>query len=126
MQQIPMIIELTVVKVGFGGNASHGRYFYSYQDDVILVRQPGTTMEFRLSQHTPKNFKIKSMISSDSSAQLIEIKRSSDDRAVNLVNKCLASELISLAIIVRDEEDQSLIVCDPQVLNEPDLPANAA
>lgn len=32
-----MLTELSISYVEFGGNAANGRYFYSYQTDVIQV-----------------------------------------------------------------------------------------
>jgi hypothetical protein len=117
-----IVVQLSVVNVQSGGNAGRGQYFYSFDQDVILVEKANTVMEFSLSADTPEQFSIRSVVSSDATEQLIDFKFSKDARTVTLLNTCKSPTLITLALLVWDKKSQRNVLCDPQVINSPERP----
>jgi hypothetical protein len=115
-----MLIELTVSYVEFGGNAANGRYFYSYQPDVIQVSQKDEKMTFSLSQATEDRFQIISLLTTDANHQFEPAVLRSDQRAIQVVNKNTHSQLTLVSVLVKDLKTGEHVSCDPQVLNVPD------
>lgn len=114
-------IEFTVAHVGFGGNAGHGRYFYSFSPDVVLVGKGQSPVEitYRLDKEVPKNFKITNVLSTDSKDQIGPPKIHKSGRHVSIVNQNTIPTLILFSVLVYDDKRKALFSCDPQVSNDP-------
>ena len=115
-----MLIELSVAHVEFGGNAANGRYFYSYQPDVIQVSQAEEKMTFSLSKATAERFRIISLLTTDANHQFEPAVLRNDQRAIQVVNKNTHNQLTLISVLVQDKITGEHVSCDPQVLNVPD------
>lgn len=126
----PIVTELTVANVKFGGNRSNGKYFFAFDNRTIQVRHraiapgPGTTLKFRLTDVTSKNFVVVGLISSDAQGNLdpsaVSIPAALNAREVAVVNTATTACIFNIGILVMDLDNNQLIVCDPQVLNTPE------
>jgi hypothetical protein len=115
-----MNIELTVAFVGFGGNIGKGEYFYSYNENVIMVTKADEELNFILSSETAKNFKISNLVTTDSNNQFESPVKQAGDRSIKVLDKNSNAQLTLVSVLVEDTERGVLISCDPQVLNVPD------
>ncbi len=115
-----MNIELTVAYVGFGGNIGKGEYFYSYNENVIMVKKPGTELNFELSTETNSRFSITGLVTTDSNGQFEKPSQKSGDRSIQVKDNNTNAQLTLVSVLVFDIDKQVTISCDPQVLNVPD------
>lgn len=115
-----MHIYLTVSYVEFGGNAANGRYFYSYQPDVIQVSQKDEKMTFSLSKATDERFKILNLVTTDANQQFGPAIPTEGQRSIQVVNKNTHNQLTLISVLVQDKITGEHVSCDPQVLNVPD------
>jgi hypothetical protein len=115
-----LVITLTVAYVASGGNIRKGRYFYSFDPDVIVVTDSQTNITFALDNESGQEFVIRDLVSSDSKEQLSQPKSSGDFRSISVVDENTQRQLIYLSILVYDTKRQELIACDPQVINSPE------
>jgi hypothetical protein len=123
----PIIVTLSIAKVESGGNTGQGKYFYSFDRNAILITEANTPVTFQLAPETAASFSINTIISSDSTNQLDFPLRGPDPdpRSFLIVARCAEKALFSLAIIVdhaHPEKQESLLVCDPQVICVPTRP----
>lgn len=120
MTQTTATIELTVAKVGSGGNTHQGQYFYSFNPANLLVLEPDTKVVFELSPETAESIEIWRVVSSDNSDQLKGFERSANKRALSFNNANTVEQLILLSVLVIDQaNDAAIINCDPQMTNVP-------
>ncbi|WP_147269663.1 hypothetical protein [Rhodanobacter denitrificans] len=119
----PLEYQLTVVRVGFGGNSGNGKYFYTYSHDPIHLvgMKKGLKMHFSLSSDTPADFKICQGVGTGFAwDQIIDPQVSKDGRSVKFTNKNDKHCSFNIGIIVHDPINSEFIVCDPEVVNVPD------
>lgn len=114
-----MEILLSIARVESGGNTGGGKYFYSFDPDLILVSEPDTEVLLKLSNETEKGFAIEDLITTDSRDQLEDPKIRSDGRALTIKNINQRKELILASVLVKDLTNDRLINCDPQMVNRP-------
>lgn len=111
--------ELTVVEVGFNGNANGGRAFYSFSPQVIEVIGKSAKVVISLSANTPSHFYIEQLYTSDAFDQIKCIVITDDSRRVEFTHenkhKCITNFLLQ----VKDTKNGTIINCDPQVVNRP-------
>lgn len=115
--------QLTIARVGFGGNTGEGKYFYAYSRDPIHLVGKGKnlTMRFSLSNETSGDFKIRQGVGTNFAwDQIVKPKISDDARSVSMTNKNDKHCLFNIGIVVHDAFADELIVCDPEVVNVPD------
>lgn len=115
-----MNIELTVAYVGFGGNIGKGEYFYSYNENVIMVSKPDQELNFELSSETASRFKITGLVTTDSNNQFEKPSQKSGDRSIQVKDNNTNAQLTFVSVIVEDTVRAVTLSCDPQVLNVPD------
>ncbi|MBD3666582.1 MAG: hypothetical protein HUJ16_01385 [Kangiella sp.] len=114
-----MKTELTVVYVGANGNSNLGKYFYSYDPEILLVEECECPLTFTLSEATLPHYEIIDIFFSGSGKQFKDVKVSEDKRSISFVDINTKKQLISLSILVKDTKLGNLINCDPQVMNKP-------
>ncbi|MCX7552742.1 hypothetical protein OS175_02525 [Marinicella sp. S1101] len=116
-----MIIKLSVAKVEFGGNTGEGQYFYAFSPQTIFItdKQSEFTIEFTAS--TAEDFAMLAVVSSDNNSTFTNPTFGSGHRSLSIKTNSEKSQLINVSVIVQDKSDKTLINCDPQVLNDPDL-----
>lgn len=117
-------VSLTVVRVDSGGNTGQGRYFYSFNPN-ILFSKIATQITYVLSEASSTGVTVKYAVSSAPQDRFEIQPVGKDGRTVVVLNRCNVRELISLAIVIEDLNPQAAIdgapiICDPQVLNVPD------
>ena len=113
--------SLTVVRVAAGGNTGDGKYFYSFSPTIILVRE-ACLIRFKLSNDSSEGIKIAGVVSDAAHKQMGKCDVDEDGKRATLEDHVIAPALISLAVLVTDDESKTkkFIVCDPQVINVPD------
>ncbi|PPU73619.1 MULTISPECIES: hypothetical protein [Xanthomonas] len=119
-----LCISLTVADVGFGGNTGAGKYFYSFSPDLALAckGQSPLAMRYTFAKEVRPNFKIRSVLTSDSKDQIVQpIMADEDGRGVTVINRNNAATLIFLSFVVEDTDKMILFSCDPQVGNDPKI-----
>jgi hypothetical protein len=116
-------ITLTAAHVVFGGNAGHGRYFYSFSPDVITVgkEQMPVTMIYRLDKEVSHHFRIRAVLNSDARGQIQSTTIAEDGRSAAVFNLNTMQTLIFFAVLVYDSKREQLFSCDPQVGNDPEI-----
>jgi hypothetical protein len=121
--QATMEITLTVAHVVFGGNAGHGKYFYSFSPDVVTLHkgQSPITIIYSLDKEVGENFQIVDVLTSDAKNQIGPVKLRKKGRSAELVNLNNTKTLIFFSVLIRDEKRGELFSCDPQVGNDPDI-----
>jgi hypothetical protein len=115
-----MNIELTVAYVGFGGNIGKGEYFYSYNENVIMVTKADTELDFVLSNETSKDFIIKTLVTTDSHNQFDVPSQKNGNRSIQVKDFNNNAQLTYVSVLVEDTARSVLLSCDPQILNVPD------
>ncbi len=115
-----LTIELRVDYVKTGGNTRNGEYFYSFDPDLVLVRKPRTPLVFVMGAEVPPSFRIVDLVTSDSRFQIGSPVLAENGRSVRVMNENTQRELMHVALLVQDEVRDTLIVCDPQVINSPE------
>jgi hypothetical protein len=112
-------IELTVCRVGHGGNTGEGQYFYSFTSQNILVDTPDTIIEFVLGKDTSDGIEIWKVVTS-SPDQFRDVVRDRTGQSLSMVNANTMEELISVSVLVIDNAaDGRIVNCDPQMINVP-------
>jgi hypothetical protein len=115
-----MNIELTVAYVGFGGNIGKGEYFYSYNENVIMVTKADQELNFLFSKETASRFKIVNLVTTDSNNQFQSPVKQAGDRNIKVQDKNTNAQLTFVSVLVEDTVRGVMLSCDPQVLNVPD------
>lgn len=115
-------ITLNVARVDNGGNTGAGKYFYSFNDNIITIDEPDTEMKFELGADTASTIIITGMVSSDSFSQLVNVSVDPGGRFVTVTNKNTVEYLIQVAVLTYDEKSGESFICDPQVINIPRPP----
>lgn len=115
-------VTLNVARVDNGGNTGAGKYFYSFNDNIITIDQPDTEMTFELGADTASTIVVTGMVSSDSFSQLVNVRVNPDGRSVSVTNKNTVEYLIQVAVLAYDEKTGESFICDPQVINIPRPP----
>ncbi|MCB1636934.1 MAG: hypothetical protein KDI51_20260 [Xanthomonadales bacterium] len=120
MTPTTVTVELSVARVGSGGNTAQGQYFYSFNPANILIYEPDTQVILELSKDTADNFEIWRLVTSDNSNQLSDMVRSSGNRQLSFSNANSVEQLILVSVLVIDKANDGRIVnCDPQMINVP-------
>lgn len=113
-------VDLTIVRVEAGGNTGSGKYFYSFSPDIVTFRESGQ-LSYRLSADAGIGFRIIALVTTDTTGAIGPAEIAVDGRSVGVRNECGKHQLIYVSLVVVDESrDQTLINCDPQVVNIPD------
>lgn len=115
--------ELTIARVGFGGNTGEGKYFYAYSRNPIhlMGKSKNLAMRFSLSKETSSDFKICQGVGTNFAwDQIVKPKISDDARSVSMTNKNDKHCLFNIGIVVHDAFNNEFVVCDPEVVNVPD------
>lgn len=118
-------ITLDVAYVGTGGNTGDGKYFFSYDPNVIVVVDPGIDMTIYLTDATAESIGIGDFISSDALAQITTYEIQPDGRSVIFHNTNTQPYVIQVVLMLHDTDVKHPnvgIVCDPQVINRPRPP----
>lgn len=112
--------DLTVVRVGSGGNTDDGKYFYSFSPTIVLLRKEGP-IKFELKNTSP-GIRIAHVVASAGSEQIGKICVPDDGQWATVEDRMSGPALINLAVLVTDDESDEVkyIVCDPQVINVPE------
>ena len=113
---------LNIARVDYGGNTGAGKYFYSFNQNIISVTEPETIMTFQLTEDTPSQVVLTGLVSSDAMSQLVDIQVAGDGRSITFMNKNTVEYLIQLAFLAYDEKSGDTFICDPQVINTPRPP----
>ncbi|QSX77899.1 hypothetical protein [Agrilutibacter solisilvae] len=123
IQPLEIQMQLTVAYTGFGGNTRGGKYFYSFDPDMVLVGkgQQGVKMRYTLQSEVPEYFRIVTLLSSDARHQIQDVVVSDDGRSVVFSNNNNIKTLIFFSIVVRDERRNLVFGCDPKVGNDPEI-----
>ena len=114
-----MNVYLTVIYVGNRGNSDTGKYYYSYDKDVILVKDKDTEINFILSDETPCHYVIDDLFVSDGQQQIKKFEISDKGRRLKIHDINTKKTLINFNILVIDGKRGNPISCDPQVMNKP-------
>jgi hypothetical protein len=116
-------ITLTAAHVVFGGNAGHGRYFYSFSPDVITVGKGQTPVKliYRLDKEVSQHFKIRAVLNSDARGQIEHTTIAPDGRSADVYNLNTVQTLIFFSVLIYDDKRDQLFSCDPQVGNDPEI-----
>jgi hypothetical protein len=116
-------ITLTAAHVVFGGNAGHGRYFYSFSPDVITVGKGQTPVKliYRLDKEVSHHFKIRAVLNSDARGQIERTAIAPDGRSAEVYNLNTVQTLIFFSVLIYDDKRDQLFSCDPQVGNDPEI-----
>jgi hypothetical protein len=123
--------ELSVAYVKYGGNAVNGDYFFSFSKQHIYIPHrkvfppgsDGVTMTFHLGKHVPENFVITGLVSTYSfgnlSPESIHYPVEKKCREIETLNKASQPGFFNIGILVTDTNTDTVIFCDPQVVNGP-------
>lgn len=118
-------IELDVAYVGTGGNTGEGKYFFSYDPNVVIVVESGIDMSIFLTDATAESIGIGDFITSDALNQIASYAIASDGRSVTFHNTNTDPYVIQVVLMLHDTDAKHPnvgIVCDPQVINRPRPP----
>jgi len=115
-----IVVTLTVAYVAYGGNTRKGRYFYSFDPDIIVVGKPQTAITFAIDEESGSEFIVRDLVTSDSKFQLSEPRISEDSRSISVIDDNSQRTLIYLSVLVYDTKRDELLACDPQVINSPE------
>ena len=116
---------LDVAYVGTGGNTGGGKYFFSYDPNVVVVVDPGLDMTISLTDATSATVFIGDFITSDALGQISTYEIAKDKRSVTFHNKNSEPYVITIVLMTYDTDEKHTnygIVCDPQVINRPRPP----
>jgi hypothetical protein len=134
----PIVTELSVAYVKFGGNSSSGEYFFAFDKKHIHVPSRGDLPEgckgikmiFKLADHVPEDFLITGLVSTDTSKNLspgiIYCSLGKKCREIEVLNQIETSGFFNIGILVTDTKRfvagtkvHQVVFCDPQVINTP-------
>lgn len=115
-------IELSVARVEGGGNTVHGKYFFAFERNNIIITERDTELTFTLSPDTPKDVVIETLVSSDARGQLGDSLLLSDGRSISVIVKNDAGYMMQIGLLLHDAKTRETIVCDPQVICRPRPP----
>ena len=112
--------DLTVLRVGKGGNTDDGKYFYSFSPDILLTRKAGH-ITFNLTPKSSSGIRIFTVVD-NGGGEMGPAEVAPDGLVAKLYDTMTKSALINVAVVVTDDEadERKYIVCDPQVINVPD------
>ncbi len=112
--------ELTVLRVGKGGNTDDGKYFYSFSPEVLLARKPGDIHVILTPKSSP-GIKIFTVVD-NAGGEMKPAHVVPDGKSATVYDTMTKPALINVAVVVTDDEadEPKYIVCDPQVINVPD------
>lgn len=112
--------DLTVLRVGSGGNTDDGKYFYSFSPNIVMARKPGH-IKFVLTPKSSSGIRIFTVVD-NAGGQLGPAEILDDGKLAKVFDAMEQPALINVAVVVTDDEADEVkyIVCDPQVINVPD------
>jgi hypothetical protein len=116
-----MEYELTVVRVGFGGNTGDGKYYYAFsQHPIHIIGKKGKfKMIFTLSADTPKDIIIVNGVAGDTGYQFMVDPKTSG-RSAWATNTNTKNILFRFGLVLQNTTTGEIFICDPEVISVPD------
>jgi|GEM_PF-1847235 len=115
-------VALTIIETGVNGNTNDGKYFFSFDQNVIVVLEPDTVIEFCLSPQTSKEYQIADLAHSETRKQIRDVEVFNSRRCIKLMDENTESDVIDVVVLVEHTNSEGkvdFVKCDPQVVNRP-------
>lgn len=115
-------VTLTVARVGEGGNANRGMYFFDFSPHPIVLDKHSSWIVFDVSSGTPAEMAIRQLITSDALGQFGSAIIEAGGRRAAVQVKNTVAYLVQVALLLYNEKTGETVVCDPQVICRPPPP----
>lgn len=107
---------------GGDGNAAGGKYRYTFDPDIAMIRNTPTRLIYQLTTTTKKGLSFGTLYSNDGRYQLTRPEVAADGRSISVINLNTQRMLINVMLQLADTASAELVHVDPTVLNEPEVP----